>query len=86
MNHYLDLIYSKPGKRPSLHRLVLEAFIEGDQLSVVSALQKYRTIELRKIVSDLRHAGIPVSDRWQVTPSKKRYKIYFLSENNDRLD
>jgi hypothetical protein len=78
---YSDIFASKPTAKPSLHRQILESFIDGAELSVISALQKHRTIELRKIVSDLRRAGVPIADKWQKTPSGKHYKIYYLNQN-----
>jgi hypothetical protein len=79
----LDLIFSRPGQRPNLHRQILEAFIDGDQLTTLTALQKFRTLELRKIVADLRAAGVPVADQWQKnTSSGKRFKLYFLNRGN----
>ncbi|MFA5189063.1 MAG: helix-turn-helix domain-containing protein [Patescibacteria group bacterium] len=75
----LQLFAKRPGHRSNLHRQVLDTLVDGEELTVISALQKFRTIELRKIVSDLRAVGIPISDRWHKNPStKKRFKIYFI--------
>ncbi len=78
---YSELLYLKPGQKPTLHYLILSALVEGDEVTVISALQRFKTIELRKIVSDLRAAGVPIADRWMTNPeTKKRFKQYFLSE------
>ncbi|HEX2920924.1 MAG TPA: helix-turn-helix domain-containing protein [Bacteroidales bacterium] len=76
-----DLFTPELGKTPSLHKQILDAFLAGERLSVVSALQRFRTIELRKFVSDIRKEGFPISDLWEKNPStKKRFKVYFLDK------
>lgn len=77
---FADFLHLKPGQKPNLHHLVLEALVDGDQLTTLTALQKFRTLELRKIISDLRAVGVPVGDRWAVNPAtRKRFKVYFLA-------
>jgi hypothetical protein len=76
---YQDLLYLKPGQKPNLHYLVLSALLEGEHFTTLTALQKFRTLEARKIISDLRAIGVPIADRWSTNPgSKKRFKIYYL--------
>lgn len=75
---YISDIHAISERKQGLHQIILKSFIEGQELSVVSALRQFHTIELRKIVSDLRRDGVPIGDRWETTPGKKRYKIYFL--------
>lgn len=84
MEAFTDLVQIKSGKKPNLHKQVLESLIDGSELTVLSALQRFRTIELRKIISDLRAIGIPIADRWETNHSnKKRYKKYFIKSGND---
>lgn len=79
---FLDLLYRKSGQKPNLHHQILESLIDGSELTVISALQRFRTIELRKIISDLRAIGVPIADRWTENPSTgKRYKVNFLTGN-----
>ena len=54
----------------------------GKTLTVVDALNQYRTIDLRKYISDLRKEGMVINDRW-VTKNGKRYKEYFVSKSYD---
>ncbi len=55
----------------------------GKTLTVVSALNEYRTIDLRKYISDLRKEGMNIQDRW-VEKNGKRFKEYFV--NNFKYD
>lgn len=79
-----DLLYTKPDQRPNLHKLILEALIDGKELTTLSALKEFRTMELQKFISDLRNKmGIPIGDRWTTNPATgKRFKVYFLSIND----
>jgi len=48
----------------------------GKTLTVLDALNQFRTIELRKYVSMLRKEGLNIQDRW-VSKNGKRFKEYF---------
>lgn len=75
----LDL-YPVNGKRPNLRRLVLEYLVDGQELTTLKGLQVFKTLDTRKVISDLRKAGIPIKDRWLFTPTGKKFKGYMLAE------
>lgn len=66
---------------PSLQRQILEALIDGQELTTLSGLQKFRTLEMRKFVSNLRAEGWQIGDRWERNPGTgKRFKVFFLKQ------
>lgn len=79
-NATIEAVYGKPGKAPNLHSRVLFALVDGDELTTLTALQRFGSLELRKLVADLRAAGFRIADRWEKNASTgKRYKVYFLA-------
>lgn len=67
---------------PSLQRQILEALIDGQELTTLTCLQKFKTLEMRKFVSNLRAEGWKIADRWQRNPSTgKKFKVYFLKKS-----
>ncbi len=55
---------------------IKNGFEAGKTLTVLDALNQFRTIELRKYVSMLRKEGLNIQDRW-VSKNGKRFKEYF---------
>lgn len=71
-----------PGAKPNLQRQILEALIDGEELTTLTGLQKFKTLEMRKFVSNLRAEGWKIADRWAKNPgSEKRYKVYYLNQD-----
>lgn len=77
---YRDLLYCKPGQKPSITRRMLEFLLDGGELSTISGLREFHTTETRKQVSMLRKLGVKVKDRWVNLPNGKRHKIYAIAE------
>jgi len=57
--------------------LIKKDFENGNKHSVLSALKKFGTTELRRIVSRLKKQGLNVCSEWQEYDGK-RFKIYWL--------
>jgi hypothetical protein len=57
---------------------IKKCFEMGGRLTVQGAFQRYSTTELRKIISRLRKAGMPIADEWKQNGTV-RYKEYYLS-------
>lgn len=51
----------------------------GMTLTVLTGLKLYKTIDLRKYISDLKKEGMNIQSRW-VQRNKKRYKEYFIGK------
>lgn len=67
---------------PSLQRQILEALIDGQELTTLTGLQKFRTLEMRKFVANLRAEGWKIGDRWARNPATgKKFKVYFLKQS-----
>ena len=60
-------------------RLILEALLNGQKLTVLDTVRRFNTVELRKTVSVLRRSGFHIKDKWlSNSNTKSRYKIYFI--------
>jgi hypothetical protein len=73
------LVDYKAQKPPSQRERILAAMLAGEELTVITALERIGTTELRNYVYILRMAGIPIQDRWATGANGKRHKVYFLS-------
>lgn len=69
----------------SLEKQIANYLKQGQSLTVVKALELFRTIELRKIVSTLRRQGMQIEDEWITSEAGKRYKRYFLNKPKSSL-
>lgn len=60
---------------------ILKALVNGQRLTVLDAVRKFNTVELRKLVSELRRDGFKINDEWCVNKkTKSRYKVYFIKK------
>lgn len=60
---------------------ILKALINGQKLTVLSAVKKFNTVDLRKRISELRREGFKINDEWCVNNStKSRYKSYWIKK------
>lgn len=57
--------------------LILDYFMRGHSLTVVSCRERFHTTELRRVVSRLRKRGYDVIGRWK-TENGYRFKRYFI--------
>lgn len=66
-------------------RNVLAYLLKGGELTVQTALRKFHTTELRKIVCRLKRKGHDIRTRWVQDATAEgrqiRYKAYFLNFN-----
>lgn len=69
-------------ERETIKQMIRTDLELGMTLTVISGLKNYRTIDLRKYISDLKKDGVNISDRW-VLKNKKKYKEYFISKKYD---
>ena len=58
---------------------VLNHFLRGRSLTVVSCRENFHSTELRRIVSRLRKRGYDIADHWQLE-NGDRFKTYFISQ------
>lgn len=53
----------------------------------IQATDELRIMDYRKRISELRHAGKNIGDRWETTTNShgktSRYKVYFIVEPTD---
>ena len=60
-------------------QLILEALLNGEKLTVLGAISKFKTVELRKRISELRRSGFHIKDEWLTNSNtKSRFKTYFI--------
>ena len=60
-------------------QLILEALLNGEKLTVLGAISKFKTVELRKRLSELRREGFHIQDKWETNKqTKSKYKTYFI--------
>jgi len=57
---------------------IKKCFEMGGRLTVQAAFHRFRTTELRRIISRLRKAGMNISDEWKEADGV-RFKEYYLS-------
>lgn len=57
---------------------IKKCFQMGGRLSVQDAFYRFKTTELRRIISRLRKSGMNIADEWKQADGV-RYKEYFLS-------
>lgn len=57
---------------------IKQAFERGEKLTVIKALQKYSTYELKHYVMLLRKTGMQITDEWK-SNDRKRWKVYWLA-------
>ena len=61
-------------------RALLNAFLAGEKLSVLTALDKYGVYALSQRVGELRNTyKWPIEDGWLKLPSGKRVKSYWIA-------
>lgn len=58
-------------------QLILEHLLQGNKLTTTTALSKFRTTELRKMVSNIKKMGFPVVYKW-VKKNDSHFKIYYI--------
>lgn len=55
--------------------------LSGKKITVLEAVLKFETVDLRKRISEFRREGLKISDEWVVNKkTKSRYKIYFIKK------
>jgi hypothetical protein len=64
------------------NQLILAALLDGDELTPLDALDRFKCFRLAARVSDLRREGWPIETRTG-TENGKRFAVYFLSRPGD---
>jgi hypothetical protein len=64
----------------TIKKAIITDLTNGKTLTVLDGLTMYRTIDLRKYISDLRAEGNLISDRW-VKSNGKKFKQYFIARS-----
>ena len=64
----------------TIKKAIITDLTNGKTLTVLDGLTLYRTIDLRKYISDLRKDGNLISDRW-VKSNGKKFKQYFIPKS-----
>lgn len=64
--------------------MVLCVLVSGRKLDYKTALVDGLTGDLRRRVKDLRDMGIPVSDEWVTTTNERKFKRWFMTDE-DRI-
>lgn len=59
-------------------RLILDALLSGRQLSSNSGFFM-GIVRLTARIWDLRKLNVPISERWEVSDKKKRYKVFYMT-------
>jgi hypothetical protein len=85
METLTDLLYCKPGQKPSLTLRMFHYLLDGNELSTITGLREFHTTETRKQISILRSLGVKVKDRWVRLPNGKQHKIYWIPEQDQQL-
>ena len=70
----------------TLERAVLNYMTDYGSITTLDGI-KIGTVDLRKIISELRGKGVPIGDRWEEGinryGAKTRYKRYYLIKENE---
>ena len=75
-----------PEQLNTAKRKILTEFKRGRELTTFTGNQCGRTVDFRKVVSELRKEGWPIKDSWNKAPDGRRYKVYYLPETEWPID
>ena len=70
-------------KKESDKKRVLRILQEGKTLTSMDGLMM-NIVRITNSINELRHDGYSIQDKWRVSKSRKRYKIYFMSVYFDK--
>lgn len=63
------------------NKRILAHLQKGGSVTSLSALLDFGCLRLSGRIFDLREQGYPILDEWVTTPSGKRVKRYYISED-----
>ena len=62
------------------NQMILKALNDGDVLTGLEALERFKTMKLATRISELRASGIEIKDSFIHAPNGKKYKQYWIKK------
>lgn len=64
----------------SIRHQVMYDLLKGVRVTPLYGIMTYKTIDLRKRLSELRNEGMPIESKWEVNATTgKRYKVHYMT-------